>query len=506
MTFPVEIPSILYTDAIQTNDLDLVKTMLTRPDTGSYNFNMFLACLWGRAEMVKLIAEDPQFSVQITLYKLTEAVDHGHLETVKVVVQNILDTLDERADDFTMDVALAKAVSKHHYGIIKYFLSLDTKLFSQAEINDKLFKACINHSVVMTRILLEDPRCDPGTLPDKEAAFVRRVQEATKDLPEDEFNIDILDKMLPTFQEEDDKFLHNYGFLVDACALGKPGVVKALAARDAIDKNDEANFGFKLACENGHTDIARFMVDHHFTVPEKVLNPKYCQNFFLNVRGMKTFLSVTPSLSESTIQRLLKDLVDLADIELLEMILERSVDYLSAKKLEALLYGLTSSTINYHAYEMIRRYAPNFEDPSGYNTMFPTFLNIMYASADCADKIPRDMSMEDVDVTVYQVKKTSKVAAILRDIQIEHLKYHHSITFKEEPCNHANGSAACKEHIENEFWPILVDISPALRLLGPMRTSELEALMTFMMILKQTGWTKETVYNMADGLSNWDYI
>lgn len=494
----------LFIEACISNDVELATTILAGYDLKPEKYRTSaVACYLGRTEIVRQCLKYPRLVNFWGDSELEHTIEFGYLEILQLLLGTPL-----LASEVQLGKLLSLAIKSYRYDILGYLLKPHNDMDATAGIDLALDTASELRSVVMTKLLLADPRCNPETLNDPgDIEFVKRLQHAT--VNKDAYDVngylvvsaELLAGMLEGVVEEDMRSSYIFGVYCDAGALGNLEVVQVLANHFDCEQHMDC---MDLACQHGHSDVVKFLLDNKFVDSEEFIASASYSRFFEDSLAVSTFTSVLDAseINHDVIDEILSGLVILGDAGLFKDLLQKYGKLLTPNDLKVLLHAAEQSRI-YNTYKMILDCDSSLSDPEAMINMTSLCQQMIYVKAGRIEMLPELIPIEDLDVLVYQAARNSQMAKHFLDHQILYIKGHYNCTFKGELCNHTTGSEGCRAHIETDVWPILDDLLPLLRIYRPMRTDKLEGVIIFLMFLVESGWTGERIRLMVGPLSEY---
>lgn len=441
-------------------------------------------CRLERNKILELLLQDPRVDIPIKEYELKIVAASGQLELMKMLVNS-----PKLSPEVNFAEVLQMAISNRQYEILQFLLSLPSDKITEDNIRAAFISIAQMKRIRLTRLLLADPRFDQKNPNNDEAAeYAELIQQATQGLDDDDQSIGVLDMILGNLDDVTEQVRDSYvtAFLLDACASGNLEVVQAID-RQVIDR--KADTCFTSACTHGHTNVAKFMVEEGLVKAEQFIDS---WDITKNPTGVKTFFSIVDldSFSPADLDKVLAQLIHQSAVDILRPILDKYKKTFTPEKLKELL-KMAEEHNSYCIYRTILDCDPSLGDPKVMLNLIPLFETMIYVKTGEIEKLPKWISMADLDILIFQAKKSSMMHFHLLDLQINHIKKYHRFSVDGESCSHAFGSKHCKEYIEAVFWPIIDSLVPRLRKMNAIRTSGLEVIIAALMFLV-LGGTDET--------------
>lgn len=374
--------------------------------------------------------------------------------------------------------------------------------------------ACFQYSFLITRMLLSDKRCNLTLVHEKlnsdkrSSEFLRNVKETSDDIKGDTPTIEMLDRLISCIRPTDENaknnsYIYTKAFIYDAGASGNLELIKSMIERGLMAEV-EASGAMEVACLKGHAHVAEFLVQRKLGRSEY----GYCfcsgEKLFNNLLAARTLYSVAVESSASNYEYVLPSLVRLRDTKLFRSALDFCQNDISKNFVEA-LFETTNKECSYEIYKMLLEIYPDPGQIGGIVSMVPLFENIIYAEAGRMDMISDDISKEDLDIIICRARESKNNAIDPSALQIEYIKKHHNFVFRDGTCNYTTGSDDCRKYIKTIQWPVIESVAFYLKLLKPMKTATLEAIMMYMVWLHtDMQWTEEQLEIISRGLGNYE--
>lgn len=488
--------AVMFMDACQANDVDFIKNVLFESGVKLDRRWEAYACQQGRTEIVKALLDCPQWDTTLSQEELNIAAQNGNLELLKIFL-----TSPYLPPDLNLRTTLKEAIRSRHPDVVQFLLNLPSQRLDADDITVALANAVEINSIMMSRILLADTRCDPESLGDTpKTDYVRLISQATKDLPANDSSIKVLDSILASFEDDEEKVTTFTGhFIDDACAAGDLGIIRALSGRPSFGAMSAASC-FSIACKNSHAHIAKFLVENMLEDPGSYIRSR---NITGNLQPAKTFF-YSGFLDKSNIAGIRyifsePSLVTLGDVELVRFFLETYKDALAPDMLQNWL-SMAKDFGMYRMYKAILEFAPGLDNPNAPIHMFALYVDILHVEAGRISSLPKVIPVEDLDVLVYHAARFSEMAYHLLGLQVDYIKKHHIFRTDGMVCKYGLGSKKCQDYILDEMWPLIDSLMHHLKKLEPMRTDVLEAIIFSIINSLQSGMLYEQIGYVTDAL------